>query len=310
MNKGCKMTWPKLTTPFVSMTTLGLMLFISGAVKCAMPDLVEGNLPSKRTANNPTSTTKPVSIDTLLQAAKSGNSKSLESSVAAGADINQKGDLGQTPLMVAVVVKKHKCVLWLLLHDGNPNLQDYKGRSAVSLAAGLEDNTRILTTILKYGGDPNIVQRKSKLQDGTVIYPNTTPIYDAISSGNRSNVEVLIRAGAKTDPKISSEVASPLAWAISLEEFDIAYLLIQAGADFQASSLATGLTIVEALEAFDLRLIAIDELDAAKRKKLQKERTASFFRVLELLKKKGVDVRRNAQYPKPRNHSAKARLEK
>ena len=117
----------------------------------------------------------------LLNAAKDGDIQRLEALLAKGADVNCAGPLQITPLMVAVSERRHECVEWLLSHGGDPNLQDDKGRSAVSLAAGAFDDSKALVAVLSNGGNPNIFQGSFELDDGTIIRMNRTPIYDAIS---------------------------------------------------------------------------------------------------------------------------------
>lgn len=227
----------------------------------------------------------------LHRAAKNGNVKMLNELLARGGEINARGPKGETPLMVAIESRQKECAQWLLSKGANPNLQDDNDRSAVSLAAGLHDDSSILDGVLKHGGNPNIVQRKSQLHDGSYIYPNTTPIYDAILAANKRNVVRLASSGAKLDPKIDKKVVSPLGWAIGLSQFEIAYYLIEAGADYRAPSLASDLTIIEALEDFDLSLIGVDELDEQKRKQRRKEQTRWYYRVVKLLREKGVGIR-------------------
>ena len=79
---------------------------------------------------------------------------------------------------------------------------------------------------------------------------------------------------------------SPLGWAVANSPFDIAFLLVEAGADFNARSLATDKTILEQLQEFELNLVGAGEVDDAKRKKEVDKKTQSYSRLLSLLQRK------------------------
>ncbi len=275
-----------------------IALLMSGLGQCAA-QTPSPQHPQMQSAQNKTNPRAPkqsagVSSEEVLSVTKAGDLKALRGLVAKGADVNVAGRQGETPLMLAVVAKKHKCVDWLLLHGADPNLQDYKNRSATSLAAGLFDDSESLAAILKHGGDPNIVQRTTTLSDGTIVHANTTPVYDAITARNVRNVELLIDAGADVNFRVDDHLMTPLGWSIATHRYDIAYVLIERGADYHARGVVPRMTIVECLKNADLSLIIeADEPDAVKRKQKEAELRKWYFRVVELLKERGVDIRRH-----------------
>ena len=120
------------------------------AARCAAQDQSAPPLRNDSTTNAaaPGDMNSPTPIDNLLNAAKSGDIKTLKLLVANGADVNGIGPRGEDALVVAIGQRNHTCVEWLLSHGANPNLEVCGGRSAVSVAAGLSDDSKSLGMVL------------------------------------------------------------------------------------------------------------------------------------------------------------------
>ncbi|MEO8482524.1 MAG: ankyrin repeat domain-containing protein [Acidobacteriota bacterium] len=95
----------------------------------------------------------------LIEAAKKGDAGATKSAIVAGANVNEKGDAGLTPLMWAAL-HGHAPVIELLLSSGATiNDNDSEGGTALAYArlAGHEDAIRILETrggnLGKFQGD-------------------------------------------------------------------------------------------------------------------------------------------------------------
>lgn len=93
----------------------------------------------------------------LEMAALADDREAIVKALANGADVNARGGLGVTPLMIAVDRLKHHAVLELLNRGANPNLKATDGNSAVSLAVeNYRHSPEIFFAVMEAGGDPNI----------------------------------------------------------------------------------------------------------------------------------------------------------
>lgn len=166
--------------------------------------------------------------------------------IAAGADVNLKGEGGQTALMCAV--NYVESVKALIAAGADVNAHDDEGNSVLMLAqvqgflkvvdvlkqagaseAGIEQITLIEAA---RSGDLEIV--KTLIQNGVnVNYSDGEALESAVGEGDREMVELLIQAGA--DVNLGAEAGfTPLARAAYEGYVDIVQLLIAAGADVHA----------------------------------------------------------------------------
>lgn len=168
-------------------------------------------------------------VRALVMAADDGDVKKIDQLVASGVDVNSRGKDGITPLIWAIYHQKKAGYQALLKHGADPNLQvqdgRYKGDSAMETAAQLRDSS-YLKLALEHGGNPNLVDSTSS--------DYYTPLFSAIFGGRKENVELLIRNGANIDFKIDGfNDHTPLAFAMGTNEYEIAYMLLQAGANYK-----------------------------------------------------------------------------
>jgi ankyrin repeat protein len=216
----------------------------------------------------------------LAEAAADGRVEKIEQLVQAGADINAHGNEGMTALIWAFMQENKKGYQYLLEHGANPNLQVGRseltsdglidGNSAVTLAAMHEDPWYLEMT-LKHGGNPNIVNPVKGM----------SPVFQCIMLLDHSRprprleqLNMLIAAGADLNARNKNDI-TPLMYAVRFNRYDMAYLMLQAGAD-PALKTKWGTTVV----------YAIKESRTDPESPLYQWRT----KVIELLKAKGIDV--------------------
>jgi ankyrin repeat protein len=168
-------------------------------------------------------------VRALVMAADDGDIKTVDRLIAAGVNVNARGNDGITPLIWTIYHHKMKGYQALLEHGADPNLQiqsgRHKGDSAMETAAQEQDSS-YLKLALEHGGNPNLV-------DSTSSY-DYTPLFSAILGGRKENVELLIRNGANINLKIDNyNDQTPLGFAVGEDEYEIAYMLLQAGANYK-----------------------------------------------------------------------------
>ena len=141
-----------------------------------------------------------------------------------GVDVNAVGKGDITPLVCAFAASNKAGYKRLLELGASPNVQMENGLGIMYFATAEADDSEWIELALRYGGDPNFVYTKSR------SYPKRTPIFDAIEEHHVRAVELLIEAGADVTHK-SRHGLSPLEYALMKHLYDIAYLLLEAGAD-------------------------------------------------------------------------------
>ena len=166
-------------------------------------------------------------IVSLVVAVETGNVAEIDGLVSRGVDLNAGGTNGITPLEWAFKARQKNSFKALLEKGADPNQQNEQGVSAVSLAARVKDDSEWLAMVLKHEADPNLVNPTDDILAG-----HRTPIFDAILSYNKKNLELLINAGADLD--FQDDLGeTPMIYAAGFNSFDTVYFLLEAGADFE-----------------------------------------------------------------------------
>ena len=132
----------------------------------------------------------------LMDAIKAGDVAKVQGLIAGGANANEAGEGGMTPLMVAASVGHVQMVKDLLAAGADVKAQDERGYTALLCACYNPDLDR---------GFPEVVQvlaaAGSDLEHA--LFYGVRPLMLAAGSGEAGVVEVLLKAGA--DPKARNE---------------------------------------------------------------------------------------------------------
>ncbi len=191
-------------------------------VPADVPDDDDGQMHPRRVWSDP-------QVAALAIAAQEGDVGEIDRLVAAGVDVNTKGLMWHTPLYWTLQAENKPGFKRLLEHGANPNTETRTGDSVVHLAAERADDSEWLELALKHGGDPNL----PRLHDKAV--PNRPPIFDAMLHQNLHGVRLLIKAGANIE-QLNEQGCTPLEQAVRGLDFDIACLLLEAGADYRVEA--------------------------------------------------------------------------
>jgi ankyrin repeat protein len=174
----------------------------------------------------------------LAAAAARGDVKAIDQMVSKGAEVNRPGKEGMTPLLWAFGAHNEKGFLRLLEHGANPNAPIDHGGSVMNLAV-TDKNPAFLKMALEHGGDPNWTDP----QNGRpIIFSTINPYY-------REPIKLLIAAGSDLNIRDKGFPFhnTPLHTAASLNQYDIVYMLLKAGADYTLTN-SNGRTMVEYLQ--------------------------------------------------------------
>jgi ankyrin repeat protein len=149
----------------------------------------------------------------LDSAVRSKNTRMVEMLLEEVGPVDFEGDLGETPLLVAVWSKTVDVVRILLRKGADPNkdLAQWPRPLTVAAQRGLVDITGAL---LDAGADPEAL-------DGT----GRTPLSHAAEEGHVEVVRLLLRYGADISLRDSGRRWSALEWAISEKKFKVVDIL-------------------------------------------------------------------------------------
>ena len=203
----------------------------------------------------------------VAEAAADGRTDELEKLVSKGADVNAQGVDGMTALYWAMAHSSKKGVNWLLTHRANPDVIFTRdGSSATSLAA-MQEDPWFLKEVLSHGGDVNFCNPLNE----------HTPIFDALAAHRDDNVRALIGAGA--DMNTYDQLGlTPLVEAAANQRYEVVYDMLIAGAD-------PTMTVPKGRGNKTI-------LSVVRRSQVRPDAPPYQwqFKVIELLKQKGLDV--------------------
>lgn len=157
----------------------------------------------------------------LAYASITGDQEAIESLVSNGVDANVTGYLGVTLLFLAIRPDNIEAFEQLLILGADPNSLVASNLSPIHLASSISDEY-FLDLCLRHKGNPNLLAA-----DGL-----TTPLISAAASSRShiNNTKLLIQNSADIEQKSSLD-RTPILRAAVVYRYDIAYELIQAGAD-------------------------------------------------------------------------------
>jgi ankyrin repeat protein len=138
-----------------------------------------------------------------------------------GANIEEKGSFGRTPLMRASY-NGHTQVAKLLIQSGACfDAGDSGGYTPLMLASS-NGHTKIAELLIQSGADVNARDNKGE-----------TPLFSAAMKGHTQTTEFLIQKGANLHAR-DNNGSTPLIWGASRGQIETVEILIQNGADVNA----------------------------------------------------------------------------
>jgi ankyrin repeat protein len=132
-----------------------------------------------------------------------------------GADVEESQADGETPLHIAVAQGQRKLVELLLARRVNLDSRDDRGRTPL----GVVDDAEIATMLLRAGAKPSAA----------------TNLICGFGAGDVKLVSVLLSYGMDANPKSGCSSSTPLLSAITFSKWDVAAVLLDHGADANAS---------------------------------------------------------------------------
>lgn len=158
-------------------------------------------------------------VNAMHQAARQGDLETLSLILSASdANVNERNDAGETPLLVATRSGAMGCVEKLLTVKADPNRPGKNGETPLCEAARL-GRLVIAEMLIKAGADIDAAPRNGQ-----------TPLLQAIRERNIDVVRVLLANGANVHVR-DSEGRGPLTYAAATGLEELTTLLIEAGAD-------------------------------------------------------------------------------
>ncbi|MBO3276555.1 ankyrin repeat domain-containing protein [Pseudomonas schmalbachii] len=195
----------------------------------------------------------------LVDAASRGDFARADAQIKAGADVNDVGDEGLTPLLwVMGTTRDVRKIEYLLKAGANPNyIVKPGGESAMYFAAG-GDRPDILELLLRYKGDPNLTGPRGNLM-----------LVSAVGQLRDKNVDLLLKYGADINlpDKHNKTVAN---YAAIFGRFDLLARFLDLGLNYDLQGVA--------------RSVAIRQVPADSEQQRWKDK------VIEMLKVRGVIV--------------------
>ena len=196
-----------------------LLLFVQAMPACAATD--DSDTPWARLT--PRDIFHDGDVYELTTASLRGDDKKVERLVRSGADVNQKGEHGLTPLFSALVAGKFKAAELLMHFGADPNVPSDDGSAPIHVASELVFDPRFLGLILSNGGNPNL----------KVSSDGSTALHLAIMSEDRTvekKVSMLLASGADVNAQDNGGETPAMAAAM-VYRFDIVYMLLDHGAE-------------------------------------------------------------------------------
>ncbi len=155
----------------------------------------------------------------IFQAAQHGDLTRVQELLTTGIPVNSIDSRGKTALQFAAAYNNAKIVHELLAVGADPNIQDHQGTTAL-ICAACWGHHEVCRELLKYNAKVNLSDNDD----------NTAFIY-ASAFRNRQVMIELIKAGSQIDAHASHNRATALTHAASNGHFEIAYTLLENGAD-------------------------------------------------------------------------------
>lgn len=173
----------------------------------------------------------------LVDSLSIGDNGGVTSAIKLGADVNEVGVNGITPLIYSVIKLNQPAVATLLEMGANPNIRQDDGHNALTAAYELSRTApSILETLIKSGKC-----------DLNVLMPDDEPmLYYLAASHKLDFLEMALKNGANPSLKTRGNRLIVISAAL-IEEYEAVELLLDAGASPVATDKA-GTTLLEFVE--------------------------------------------------------------
>jgi uncharacterized protein len=167
-------------------------------------------------------------VTPLSIACTNGNGKIVKLLLDAGADCNTALPGGETALMTAARTGKVELVKLLVARGADVNAKEHNGQTALMWAAA-EGHVDVVNELIEAGAD-----FRTPLKSGF------TPFFFAVREGRIDVVRALLTAGIDVNAVMQSKKqankddekgVSPLILAVTNAHYDLAVILLEAGAD-------------------------------------------------------------------------------
>lgn len=157
----------------------------------------------------------------FFRSVKQDNDKAVGLFLQAGYDVNQKNDVGWTPLMVAAFFGNERIAATLIESGARVSAQDNQGYTPLHWSA-LQGYAKVADLLLRKGAFVNARSKRG-----------ITPLIQAAAKGYPGIVKLLLVAGAHVN-RADDEGWTPLHKAVSNGHVDVVKLLLGNGADKDA----------------------------------------------------------------------------
>lgn len=205
----------------------------------------------------------------LVDAAGRGDILRMRQLIAAGADVNQVGRDGVTPLFWAAGIKHNlEGFKFLLEHGADPNIatrlsEEPRATPIIEIVYYLKDPA-YMKALLEHGANPDTIVDDG---DGTLL---SMPLTDH----RLAQIKLLVKYGADVNHRAQYDT-TPLLDAVFGDEYKTALFLLRAGADPTIENSVNGNTVVNTVKYF------------RERKKRYQDKLPGYAVFIEALKQRG-----------------------
>jgi ankyrin repeat protein/beta-lactamase regulating signal transducer with metallopeptidase domain len=183
------------------------------------------------------------SAESFVKQAAEGDTIAVKTFLAAGMDINARGESNYTALIKAAEAKQVETVQALLAAGANPNLFGGSGDRTALHAAARQGHVPVMQVLLKAGARPDAQSTSVMFSSlgGQTESSGDTPLMEAALAGHLAAVVLLLDNKASVDAK-SDTSGTALAAAARTGRLEVVRTLLDRGADVNARMVNTAYT--------------------------------------------------------------------
>jgi uncharacterized protein len=206
----------------------------------------------------------------LIEAAKKGDLKQVETLLNKGVDVNTKDEFGWTPLIHAAGQGHLDVVRFLVERGAEINMRNYRGTTTAVFLAALRNYIEVAKWLQAHGaertfevavrlGDVQEVQRFIKEgadPNDKSFFAEETALMIAAKQGNLYMVRLLIDKGARVNAR-GKDGWTGLIWAAHDGHLEVIKLLIEKGAKVNAKSKKGETSLINAATMGHLEVVRL-----------------------------------------------------